>query len=140
MALGTPVLVFAALGYIFRHITKGWGWGWGKGKGKGRKDNGEDSDVEAGRTTVSGDENGDDENGDDGNGDDGNGDTDEEKLGSWAERWVTWAPDQRVRERSEPDLDQVRTIRSPDLSEMEFASRAYVPFLPYTLMHACRCD
>lgn len=128
MALGTPVLVFAALGYIFRHITKGWGRGWGKGKG--RKENGEDTDVEAGRTTVSGDE----------NEDDGNGDTDEEKLGSWAERWVTWAPDQRVRERSEQDLDQVRTIRSPDLSEMEFASRAYAPFLPYTLMHACRCD
>lgn len=99
VALGTPVLVFAALGYIFRHLGKSWRWG------KGR-DQEEDTDVEA-----------------DGGRDVGNEEV--EKRGSWAERWITWAPEDReIRDRREEDLSKVRTMRSAECSDMEFASRA----------------
>ncbi|KAG4025493.1 hypothetical protein MFRU_056g00080 [Monilinia fructicola] len=112
VALGTPVLVFAALGYIFRHVSKGWG--------KGKKGDDKESDVEAGGARGSGK---DDENDED---------ADNEKGGDWAERWITWAPDQRRerRDRSEDALDRVRTVRSRDISDMEFASRATTIYTP----------
>ncbi|ESZ92889.1 hypothetical protein SBOR_6717 [Sclerotinia borealis F-4128] len=120
VALGTPVLVFAALGYIFRHIGKSWSWSWRRGK------KGEDTDVEEGGVQGSGDEDG------------GDGDADEdgeiEKRGGWAERWISWAPDQTQRMResreSDDDLDRVRTIRLADNSDLEFTSRATTIYTP----------
>ncbi|RAL60694.1 hypothetical protein DID88_010012 [Monilinia fructigena] len=113
VALGTPVLVFAALGYIFRHISKSWA--------KEKKGDGKESDVEAGGARGSSN---DEENDDD--------DADNEKSGDWAERWITWAPDKRRerRDRSEDVLDRVRTVRSRDISDMEFASRATTIYTP----------
>ncbi|KAF7854517.1 uncharacterized protein EAF02_011692 [Botrytis sinoallii] len=105
VALGTPVLVFAALGYIFRHIGKSW-----RGR-KGRSQE-EDTDIEVGKG-------GDVEN------------EEAEKRGSWAERWITWAPEDReIRDRREEDLSKVRTMRSAECSDMEFASRATTLYTP----------
>ncbi|KAF7876812.1 hypothetical protein EAF04_001895 [Stromatinia cepivora] len=107
VALGTPVLVFAALGYIFRHIGKSWMCR------KGNKDSEEDTDVEQGSN------------------DEEENRRDEEKAGSWAARWITWAPeDQVMRERNEDGLNRVRTMRSGDCSDMEFASRATTIYTP----------
>ncbi|KAF7944989.1 uncharacterized protein EAE97_005622 [Botrytis byssoidea] len=105
VALGTPVLVFAALGYIFRHLGKSWRWG-------KERDQGEDTDIE-------GDGGRDAEN------------EEVEKRGSWAERWITWAPEDReIRDRREEDLSKVRTMRSAECSDMEFASRATTLYTP----------
>ncbi|KAI9641293.1 hypothetical protein NHQ30_010094 [Ciborinia camelliae] len=101
VALGTPVLVFAALGWIIRHIGKSW-------RMRGKVD-GDGTDDEEGGS-------GDEEEG---------GEGDAEKRESWAERCIRWAPDQEPgrREKKELELDRVRTVRSTDISDMEFASR-----------------
>ncbi|EDN95413.1 hypothetical protein SS1G_11290 [Sclerotinia sclerotiorum 1980 UF-70] len=111
VALGTPVLVFAALGYIFRHIGKSWICR------KSSIESEDDTDVEKGSSEENEDA---EENA-----------KDEEKTGSWAARWITWAPeDQLMRERNEDSLDRVRTMRSGDCSDMEFASRATTIYTP----------
>ncbi|QSZ33459.1 hypothetical protein DSL72_005027 [Monilinia vaccinii-corymbosi] len=107
VALGTPVLVFAALGYIFRHVGKSWR--------KEKKGGGEVADVEktGGARGLGGRD----------------GEADNEKAGGWAERWISWAPDQDTgrRGRGEDALNRIRTartVRTAEFSELEFASRA----------------
>ncbi|PQE19334.1 Cytosolic Fe-S cluster assembly factor CFD1 protein [Rutstroemia sp. NJR-2017a BVV2] len=93
VALGTPVLVFAALGWIFRHLTK-------KGREKLRQMNDsdeDDMDLEAQNEKVGNEKN------------------------FW-ERLRNWVPILR-RESASDKFERMLTARSANTSDLAFASR-----------------